>query len=278
MPPRNEKSHLKRTRVWTGLPRHLWSLGALCSQFFQGSLPDEAAENKKPRRSGRLSSQLTATATDKTPIKHDNQLPSPLTRGATDGSSDLNRESTPTPAGARTEDETTPRRLDETRFQSQGLSSPPQDTQPLSQFADRHPAFTEDAREEEEEGVWGYLVALDPKYGDKPIVLKTRCACPMPDSISTAANGEADKKGDTPDAIREEEAYERTKVKGIASGGYLIGRHPECGKYKAKCAPHPRAVTNCPALHRCCCQRGCCFQPPLPPFHRKQRHRRRRRC
>ena len=28
---------------------------------------------------------------------------------------------------------------------------------------------------------------------------------------------------------KEEEAYEETKLKGIASGGYLIGRHPECG-------------------------------------------------
>ena len=226
MAPKNEKSHLKRTRVWAPLPRSIWSLGALCSQFFQGSLPDEAAETKKPRRSGRLSSQLTANAndTDKTPVKKDNQLPSPLTRGATDGSSDMNRESTPTPADARTEDETTP------RFQSQGLSSPPQDTQPLSQFAERHPVFTEDAQEEEEEGVWGYLVTLDPRYGDKPIVLKRRSACPLPDSIAAAANGEADKKGDAPETVREEEAYERTKINGVASGGYLVGRHPECGK------------------------------------------------
>lgn len=59
----------------------------------------------------------------------------------------------------------------------------------------------------------------------------------MPDSIAAAANGEAGKKGDTPDTIREEEAYERTKVKGVASGGYLIGRHPECGKYKATSCP-----------------------------------------
>lgn len=29
---------------------------------------------------------------------------------------------------------------------------------------------------------------------------------------------------------KEEEAYEETKLKGIASGGYLIGRHPECGE------------------------------------------------
>ena len=36
--------------------------------------------------------------------------------------------------------------------------------------------------------------------------------------------------GNSKDFEKEEEAYENTKLKGIASGGYLIGRHPECGK------------------------------------------------
>jgi serine/threonine-protein kinase CHEK2 len=36
--------------------------------------------------------------------------------------------------------------------------------------------------------------------------------------------------GNGKDFEKEEEAYENTKLKGIASGGYLIGRHPECGK------------------------------------------------
>lgn len=47
-------------------------------------------------------------------------------------------------------------------------------------------------------------------------------------------------KGDRPsesngkDFGAEEEAYEETMIKGIASGGYLIGRHPECGKLASR--------------------------------------------
>ena len=29
---------------------------------------------------------------------------------------------------------------------------------------------------------------------------------------------------------KEEQGYERSKINGVPSGGYLIGRHPECGK------------------------------------------------
>jgi serine/threonine-protein kinase Chk2 len=39
------------------------------------------------------------------------------------------------------------------------------------------------------------------------------------------------KNGKGKDYEKEEEAYEQTKLRGIASGGYLIGRHPECGEY-----------------------------------------------
>ena len=111
------------------------------------------------------------------------------------------------------------------------MSSPPQDTQPLSQYVDQHPALSDEVEDEVKEGVWGYLVPLDPKYGDKPIVLKKRAACPMPDALEASANEEGVDK-DKPKAIRDEEAYEQTKIKGVASGGYLIGRHPECGKFE----------------------------------------------
>ena len=40
-------------------------------------------------------------------------------------------------------------------------------------------------------------------------------------------------KGKGKDFKQEEEAYEDTKQNGVASGGYLIGRHPECGKFPA---------------------------------------------
>lgn len=166
---------------------------------------------------------------DKTPVSREHQLPSPVTNNATDGSTELPQEHTATPPVA-VAGELTPRKAPEGLGQSQALSSPPQDTQPLSQYVDRHPALSEDVVDELKEGVWGYLVPLDPKYGDKPLVLKKRVACPMPDALEAAA--ESGKKGNagTATAAKEEEAYEKTKVKGVSAGGYLIGRHAECGK------------------------------------------------
>jgi serine/threonine-protein kinase CHEK2 len=123
----------------------------------------------------------------------------------------------------------TPRKTDEAP-ESQSLSSPPQDTQPLSQFVDAQAVLADEVEDEVKEGVWGYLVPLDPKYGEKPIVLKKRNACPKPDAVEVAKNEEAAGTRDKPTALRQEEAYERTKIgSGAASGGYLIGRHPECG-------------------------------------------------
>lgn len=208
---------------------------SLTNHLIQGSLPEDATESKKPRRSDRLSSQTAGAAAaepgDKTPITNKQHLPSPLTHVTNDESSELYKEATPTPSGLRKE-ELTPRKTDEDWAQSQALSSPPQDTQPLSQFVDRHPALSDDVEDEVKEGVWGYLVPLDPKYGDKPLVLKRRNACPLPDTVQAAVNGETTPlNSNKPAAIRAEEAYERTKVKGVASGGYLIGRHPECGAY-----------------------------------------------
>lgn len=240
MSPNGEKSNLKRPRVsLCARAAQLFFLGFLVRNadnilVAKGSLPDDSAESKKPRRSDRLSDESrdapNGKGHDKTPISRDNHLPSPMTNEATYGSSEA-KEATPTPPGAKTVEETTPRKTDDTYSQLQALSSPPQDTQPVSQFVDRHLEFAEDADEEPEEGVWGYLIPLDAKYGDKPKVLKKRCACPANDSIQTAAD--AEKKGNVrepPSAIHEEEAYERTQIGGIASRGYLIGRHPECGE------------------------------------------------
>ena len=88
--------------------------------------------------------------------------------------------------------------------------------------------MSEEVGDEAKEGVWGYLLPLDPKYGDKPLVLKKRNACPAPDAEEADQN--SDGSDDKPAAVKAEEAYEATKIKGIASGGYLIGRHPECGE------------------------------------------------
>lgn len=99
--------------------------------------------------------------------------------------------------------------------------------------------MSDEVLDEVAEGVWGYLVPLDPRYGDKPLVLKRRNACPLKDSLAAAAALAAtssepdDDNKQQPATIREEEAYELTKIKGVASGGYLIGRHPECGRSQA---------------------------------------------
>lgn len=110
--------------------------------------------------------------------------------------------------------------------------SPPVDwsqrfTQPTQEFTQSQKnatTFSSDVRDEEEEGVWGYLMPTDHRYG-KRLVLRKRNACPLPDMNSDLGNPRKGK-----DLNKEEDAYEATKFKGIASGGYLIGRHPECGK------------------------------------------------
>ncbi|QUC19743.1 uncharacterized protein UV8b_03984 [Ustilaginoidea virens] len=205
-PPRSEKSQLKRQR---------------------GSLPEDVTESKKPRRSDRLSSHTAAAvAADKTPVVNKQHLPSPVTHVYNGESSDACQRSPPAPL-VQANDGLTPRKTDEAWPQGQALSSPPEDTQPLSQYAEKHPALSDEVEDEVKEGVWGYLVSLHPKYGDKPLVLKKRNACPLPDSVA-AANGKKQATNSRSAPRQAEETYERNKAKGPASGGYLIGRHPEC--------------------------------------------------
>ena len=106
------------------------------------------------------------------------------------------------------------------------VSSPPQDTQAFSQLAHPRKTLSDEVKDEAEEGVWGYLLPQNPKYG-KSLVLKKRNACPLPEGLPEF--GELPKNEKSKDFAKEEEAFEQTKFKGIASGGYLIGRHPECG-------------------------------------------------
>lgn len=54
----------------------------------------------------------------------------------------------------------------------------------------------------------------------------------MPDGMDDFGKSRGDRQSNKngKDFAAEEDAYEETKLKGIASGGYLMGRHPECGK------------------------------------------------
>ncbi|RWA13257.1 hypothetical protein EKO27_g1876 [Xylaria grammica] len=153
---------------------------------------------KKPRRSERLSQKPDAGADKlKTPIIK-NQLPSPVTH----------------------------RTPDETYSQAQPFSSPPQDTQafPASQYVDTNAALSEDVQDEVKEGVWGYLFPLVTRYGGRCVVLKKRSMCPHPKDVADAVGLKRKKNG----ALNQEESYEKSKTNGVPSGGYLIGRHPEC--------------------------------------------------
>lgn len=226
-PPRTEKSQLKRPRV---------SRLLLCPAFWcailnrlplaKGSLPESDTDAKKPRRSERLS-------VDKTPVSHKQQLPSPVTRGSGDSDDpdrDVYKEPTATPPEGRPSQVNHRDKDDNSQSQALNtLSSPPQDTQAFSQYsAENKDVLSDEVEDEVKEGVWGYLFPLDTKYG-KCLVMKKRAACPLPDTLEAKDAAPKDKKGKSP-LKKEEEAYEKTKVKGVASGGYLIGRHPECGE------------------------------------------------
>ncbi|KAF4630663.1 hypothetical protein G7Y89_g7478 [Cudoniella acicularis] len=203
MAPRAGKSQLKRGRA-----------GAA----------EEPDSSKKPRRSQRLSQAPT------TPVSKKQHLPSPVTHEASTSSSDAYKEATATPPEGRPS-QLHHRAADQNSLvDAGGFSSPPQDTQAFSQFVFSTEALSEEVKDETEEGVWGYLLPLDPKYG-KSLVLRKRNACPLPDDIERSGKDKGRRpstKGKGNDLAKEEDAYEKTKFKGVASGGYLIGRHPEC--------------------------------------------------
>ncbi|CAL3962145.1 unnamed protein product [Diplocarpon coronariae] len=176
----------------------------------RGGSEDNEGESKK-RRSDRLSQKTLAQNV---------QLPSPVTiphQESSSSTSEAFKEGTATPPEGRPS-QLQHRPVDQNSVDIHGISSPPSDTQAFSQFVYPTAALSEEVQNEAEEGVYGYLLPLDQKYG-KCIVLKKRNACPMPDEKKSTKSGNNYKQ--------EEEAYEQTKLKGIASGGYLIGRHPE---------------------------------------------------
>jgi len=77
-------------------------------------------------------------------------------------------------------------------------------------------------------------VPLDDVFGDT-LVLRARAACPAPFPSNSFGKGHDDRakgmSGKAPRSyIQEEGDYEKTKrALGWPAGGYLVGRHPECG-------------------------------------------------
>ena len=78
---------------------------------------------------------------------------------------------------------------------------------------------------------------MDNVFGET-LVCRNRAACPAPYPNSDFGKGTRNRaKGqtDTANYGEEELAYEREKrLLGFPSGGYLIGRHPECGMVARK--------------------------------------------
>lgn len=106
------------------------------------------------------------------------------------------------------------------------LSSPPQDTQTLSQFI--YPPRDIEADLDDEDGKWGYLF---PTTGaGHRLVLRRRAFCPAPTKPLEIGRRTVKSKRHGPQELVEDEAeYEQEKMNvGFPSGGYLIGRHPEC--------------------------------------------------
>ena len=121
-----------------------------------------------------------------------------------------------------------------------GLHSPPSDTQPYSQFLPP-PPISYEVEDEEAEGVWGYLVPLDGV--SEPLVLRRRAACPVPQTKVGRTDGKSAVSRD--EYLNQEESYEKEKAeKGIPAGGYLIGRHPECGQCDSSSRKDARLTAN----------------------------------
>ncbi len=202
-------------------------MNRLLTRLLQASQPEAEHESKKPRRSERLSQRHDELEPHKTPISTKQQLPSPLTHLTAEDTSELFKEATATPPEGRPSQ--VPYGNDDSHSLTQ-LSSPPQDTQAVaSQYMAPNAALSDEVEDEVKEGVWGYLFPLYARYGGRCVVLRKRGACPLPDAVTAALPNSGASTGKRK-LKEEEQQYEATKVSGLPSGGYLIGRHPECGK------------------------------------------------
>ena len=237
MAPSKEKSSLKRVRVCVS---GFWPSIGDCLTGQKASQPEQEVDPKKPRRSQRISSQADQDPpgkdVPKTALKN-SQLPSPLTHKETtietEQISVRAKDGTVTPPEGRPSQINHRTPISSPPPAPTGLASPPQDTQPFSQAIPTPPGLSSQVQDEEGEGVWGYLIPLDHKFGDT-LVLRDRSACPISNTKKASGKSRAKKTPDPRRYEKEEDSYEQTKIAGIPSGGYLIGRHPECGKFASE--------------------------------------------
>jgi serine/threonine-protein kinase Chk2 len=189
--------------------------------FWLQASPDDGNESfKKVRRSKRLSQRADHDGL-KTPVQHKHHLPSPVTHLASEGTTDFDKETTATPPQERPSQEGR-RRGDDNHSQGLVFSSPPQDTQAFSQpdLIDPNAPLVEGV-DELREGVWGYLLPLDNRFVQAPVVLKKKGTCPPPPASLAVGSRSGGRRG--------QRASDK-EPKDDSPGGYVIGRHPECGK------------------------------------------------
>ncbi|KAF2744087.1 lanosterol 14-alpha-demethylase [Sporormia fimetaria CBS 119925] len=178
----------------------------------------EELDPKKPRRSDRYLSPSEEH------LKN-GQLPTPLTNNKDSVATDEFSDNKSSPSKNTSSDQT---KLSTERTRASGLSSPPFDTQPFSQFSYPPKGRTFAVDDEEGEGVWGYLVPLDGPT-DEVLVLRRRNMCPVPGNKIGQSDGHDKVPAET--FKNDEQEYEQEKVrKGVPAGGYLVGRHPECDR------------------------------------------------
>ena len=193
----------------------------------------EEHDTKKPRRSERILSQ-TQTTPLKDKIK--SYLPSPLTHQEC-SKTDYKELTASPPEGRPSQIRHRTPPISSPVHYTQGLSSPPSDTQAFSQFLLPPKARSHEVEDEEAEGVWGYLVPVDSIFGDT-LVCRARAACPAPYPNAHFGKGTKDRgkaEKELVNYVDEEKEYEFEKgLVGFPGGGYLIGRHPECGMQKSQ--------------------------------------------
>ncbi|KAL2111490.1 hypothetical protein VUR80DRAFT_9980 [Thermomyces stellatus] len=186
----------------------------------RGSPPENDSDTKKPRRVEPPANSADEHPSTSARPQPQQQQPTPVT--VAEDSIELRKEETATPPEGRPS-QVSHRDPEERYSQAQVYSSPPlQDTQAVpTQQIEAALALSDEVEDEVKEGVWGYLFPLDTQYGGRCIVMKKRPACGSPSEPPEATAGKAlmtptDNAGSS-----------RAKCTS-SSGGYLIGRHPEC--------------------------------------------------
>lgn len=193
----------------------------------------EGNEVKKTRKSARLNEAAEDVPQPKglsTPISNA-PFPSPVTAKASTSGDDGMTTATVSPLhnGFARDQKTPISSPGPPQKLSTGLSSPPSDTQPFSQFL-APPPIAYEVEDEEAEGVWGYLLPIAGPVTE-PLVLRKRVACPVSTSLTGSAHQDGRRKVSKKHWAKKEADYESKKaINGIPAGGFLLGRHPECDR------------------------------------------------